>query len=164
MDLDSPVIGICNSYYIFSILRRMKYLPILLLLTSCISGQVRVALFPESRELYVSKIFLRSNQHTVNICYKDTVKIFLSRHTLHIEGHATKLTLREVHLLSSFPTLYQGVSNTGMYNTLYMYDYNGHTHIQITPNPKGFMKEILQDEFIYILSTNNLCKHTQPFK
>jgi hypothetical protein len=135
---------------------------ILLTCTSCVSGYVKgVVTSDTEREVYVKVVTARwpeGDQSPKVQCSKQIITYKLGYGEFTLNTPSESVHLRETYKIHSAPDLYAGVSDSGMYNTLYAYMYRDRLYIQITPIPKGFMDKPIQCEKFYIVSTENICE------
>lgn len=143
-------------------IQTMKLVSILILCTSCMSGYVKSIVSNDTKkDVYVKIINARWPQgdNTAKLtCSKQTITYRLGYGEFVLNTESDTIRLKETFKIYSQPDLYCGITEKGMYHTLYMYLYRSRIHIQITPIPKGFVADPFQPEKFYIVSSENICE------
>lgn len=120
-------------------------------LTSCMAP---IAFKTTDKKLvYVRRIPVRSGTPE---CYTDSVSVkfegqrFTMTSKVNLNLHALTLTLQD-------PNLYTALDNVRSGFTVYHYEYRGRLFMQITPVPKGFTDAPDEVEYMYVVTTDNVC-------
>lgn len=125
---------------------------IIVLLGSCTSG--RLALDGETFEADIKQIPIRGG---VEVCTHKSVSVLVRGYEFVVKGIDLEINLRQMRILNTDPDLYLGVSKSDMHYTVYYYAYRSRFYIQITPIPKGFTSDILENETAYVITTDKIC-------
>jgi hypothetical protein len=126
------------------------------------SGYVKGVVSSQTeQEAYVKVITSRTpvvdNKGEVTCSYQKIAYSF--KHGEFILNTETEnIHLSQLYKVNSAPDLFCGVSESGMYYSLYYYLYRNRIYIQLAPIPKGFLSEPIQPEKFYIISSENLCE------